>query len=112
MAPMNSEPEPTPRDQLRASDADRQAVVERLQAACAEGRLDLAELDERTAGAYAAKTLGDLKPFTVDLPPPAPKSAVPAPPPESDDVVDRFKRGVGALPNWVLPVAGVVVALN
>lgn len=61
-------------DSLRASDADREATVARLQHAFAEGRLELAEVDERTAAAYAAKTFGDLAALTRDLPaePPAP----------------------------------------
>lgn len=58
--------EPTPT--ARASDRDRHAVVERLQWASAEGRLTAAERDERIAAAYAAKTLADLAPLTVDLP--------------------------------------------
>jgi hypothetical protein len=43
-------------------------VVAQLNAAFSEGRLDVAELDERVAAAYAAKTLGELVPLTVDLP--------------------------------------------
>ena len=39
-----------------------------LNAAFAEGRLDVGELDERVAAAYAAKTLGELVPLTADLP--------------------------------------------
>jgi hypothetical protein len=113
-------PEPTPADKLRASDTDRQKVVDRLQEAFSEGRLDLAELDERTAGAYAARTLGDLKQFTRDLPPPGTKAELPAAPastpatakPQSNDIVDRFKRGIEELPGWVLPVAGIVIVIN
>ncbi|HTK67515.1 MAG TPA: DUF1707 domain-containing protein, partial [Pseudonocardia sp.] len=41
---------------LRASNDDRERVVERLHRAHAEGRLDLHELDERLAVAYAART--------------------------------------------------------
>lgn len=111
-------PEPDPGDKLRASDADRQAIVDQLQAAFSEGRLDLSELDERTAGAYAAKTMGELKEFTRDLPPPGtraelPASAQPAPPAKApDDFVDRMKAGVAALPPWVMPVVAVIVAMN
>ena len=53
---------------IRAGNADRERVVAQLNAAFAEGRLDVAELDERVAAAYAAKTLGELVPLTVDLP--------------------------------------------
>jgi len=55
-------------DRLRASDADREAVVERLRQAHSEGRLDLTEFDERTRNAYAARTYAELAPLTSDLP--------------------------------------------
>jgi hypothetical protein len=63
---------------LRASDADREAVAQRLRAAHGDGQLDTAELDERLSAAYAAKTLGELAPLTEDLGPIAPASP-PAP---------------------------------
>lgn len=53
---------------LRASDADREAVVQALHAAMAEGRLTPAELQERVGQAYAAKTISELDPLTRDLP--------------------------------------------
>jgi Domain of unknown function (DUF1707) len=56
------------RDEMRAADADRQAVAERLKAALDEGRLDLHEYDERLQQAYAAKTYGDLEGLLTDLP--------------------------------------------
>lgn len=56
------------RDQMRASDADRERVVERLRAALNEGRLDLGEYDERMQQAYSAKTYGDLDGLLTDLP--------------------------------------------
>ncbi|MGY1602498.1 DUF1707 domain-containing protein [Geodermatophilus sp. SYSU D00815] len=55
---------------LRASDADRQAAVDRLQAALGEGRLDVDEFGERAAAAYAAVTVADLAPLVADLPAP------------------------------------------
>lgn len=53
---------------VRASDAERQAVVERLNRATDEGRLTLSEFSERTAAAYAATTRADLAPLLADLP--------------------------------------------
>jgi hypothetical protein len=53
---------------MRASDADRERVAKILHDAMGEGRLTVSELDERLQGVYAAKTLGDLVPFTADLP--------------------------------------------
>jgi hypothetical protein len=57
---------------LRAGNEDREKVVALLNSAFAEGRLDVTELDERVAAAYAAKTLGELAPLTADLPAPYP----------------------------------------
>jgi hypothetical protein len=54
--------------ELRASDAERTAVVDRLQAAMAEGRISVEEFTERSAAAHAARTVGDLAPLTRDLP--------------------------------------------
>jgi hypothetical protein len=56
------------RDEMRAADADRQAVADQLRSALEEGRLDLHEYDERVQRAYAAKTYGDLKGLLSDLP--------------------------------------------
>ena len=53
---------------VRASDAERDQAAEILRAAFAEGRLTPAELDERLAAAYAAKTRADLRDLTGDLP--------------------------------------------
>ncbi|GAB3901587.1 hypothetical protein GCM10027612_65230 [Microbispora bryophytorum subsp. camponoti] len=65
---------------MRASDAERESVVERLREASAEGRLTLAELTERTEAAYLAQTHGELAQITADLPGAAPAPAVPATP--------------------------------
>ncbi len=56
------------RDEMRAGDSDRQAVADKLKQALDEGRLDLAEYDERLQRAYAAKTYGDLEGLLDDLP--------------------------------------------
>jgi DUF1707 SHOCT-like domain len=56
------------RDEMRAADADRQAVAEKLKVALDEGRLDLHEYDDRLQRAYAAKTYGELNPLLADLP--------------------------------------------
>ena len=62
-----------PRDpahaRLRASDADRFTATHLLGEAYAEGRLDLAEHDERTEHARGARVLGDLVPLLEDLVP-------------------------------------------
>jgi hypothetical protein len=59
-------------DRMRASDADREAVTARLRDHYAEGRLTQDELDERVSAALGAKTFGDLRTLTTDLPGPVP----------------------------------------
>ncbi|MFI2258519.1 DUF1707 domain-containing protein [Streptomyces tubercidicus] len=54
--------------ELRASDADRERVAEILRDALAEGRLAMAEFEERLDATYQARTYGELQPLTADLP--------------------------------------------
>ncbi|MGY1724063.1 DUF1707 SHOCT-like domain-containing protein [Blastococcus sp. SYSU DS0533] len=60
---------------LRAADSDRAAVATTLGRAMSEGRLTVAEYDERLARAYAARTFGELAELTTDLPAAAPRPA-------------------------------------
>ncbi|WP_232661221.1 DUF1707 SHOCT-like domain-containing protein [Pseudonocardia sp. TRM90224] len=53
---------------MRASEADRAAVAERLRLAVDEGRLGLTEYDERLRATYASATYGELDRVTADLP--------------------------------------------
>lgn len=53
---------------LRASDADRERIAERLRTSHAEGRLDLAEFQQRLERCYEARTLGELSELVGDLP--------------------------------------------
>ncbi|MFI1033571.1 DUF1707 domain-containing protein [Streptomyces sp. NPDC020951] len=64
---MSDDAVPGPQD-LRASDADRERVSEVLRDALAEGRLDMAEFEERLDQTYKARTYGELAPITRDLP--------------------------------------------
>jgi hypothetical protein len=57
-----------PDPQLRAADADRDAVAHRLGEHMSAGRLSVAEYEDRVARAYAAKTYGELAELTRDLP--------------------------------------------
>lgn len=63
-----SEP-PEHRPALRASDADRERVVDILRTAAGEGRLDVEELDERVSAAYTIRALSELEALTFDLVP-------------------------------------------
>ncbi len=56
---------------MRASDRDRQQVVDRLRSALGDGRLTMEEYVDRMEVAYQAVTYGDLAPLGADLPAPA-----------------------------------------
>jgi hypothetical protein len=53
---------------LRASDAERDQVAERLRDATGEGRLLAEELEDRLEAVFAARTYGDLDAVVADLP--------------------------------------------
>lgn len=59
---------PTMDRDLRASNAEREKTTEALQQAVGEGRITMAEFEERIATAYAAKTRAELDVLTADLP--------------------------------------------
>jgi Domain of unknown function (DUF1707) len=74
---------------MRASDADRDAVLADLSEHFQAGRLTAEELDERTGQALAARTWGELRELLADLPaalpatsgrPPTPAGRVARPP--------------------------------
>jgi hypothetical protein len=84
---------------LRISNADRDNAIQQLQAALDEGRIDLAEFDERAKTAYEAKTNAELDLIFDDLPGGRPKEAevVPAGEPVQGEVEPA--RGHGR--NWI-----------
>jgi hypothetical protein len=53
---------------VRASDAERERVVSKLQREFAAGRLTMAELEQRIAAAQAARSREQLWTLTADLP--------------------------------------------
>src|SRR5258708_31924373 len=55
-------------EELRASHADRDQVVELLRVAAGDGRLSAEELDDRLECALTARTYAELAALTVDLP--------------------------------------------
>jgi hypothetical protein len=65
---MSTSPAVPDPQRLRASDADREAIAEKLREAAGDGRLTMDELDERLDAVYAAKTYAELEPITHDLP--------------------------------------------
>jgi hypothetical protein len=74
---MNAAQEGSRIPQMKASDADRDAVVAALSDHFQAGRLTREELDERTGRALTARTLDELDELTTDLP--ASRPAGPAP---------------------------------
>jgi hypothetical protein len=102
------------RNELRASDQDREHTAEILREAAAVGRLDMDELDDRLNAVYTAKTYGELAPIVRDLPqtaggPMAPAtSAAPADParfggnPTSSSAV-AVMSGFSRKGAWIVP---------
>lgn len=71
MGSRSRHPQPHPRAQhvgQRASDADRQRVVDLLRHHYGAGRLSDDDLSERVEIAYAGRTIGELEALTADLP--------------------------------------------
>src|SRR5690349_18171476 len=90
----------------RASDGERDAVVQRVQDAFAEGRLDDVEFDERTRAALTARTHTDLEALLADLPaapeaPAAPRAAAAGPGPGRFAVA--LKGSVRRAGRWRVP---------
>jgi hypothetical protein len=79
---------------LRASDADREQVAERLRDATVEGRLTTDELEERLGALSAARTYGELERLVRDLP----VSSSPA-------------KAPARLPTWIGVAAAVPIML-
>ncbi|NEB41783.1 DUF1707 domain-containing protein [Streptomyces sp. SID14515] len=96
-------PRPVPSGELRASHDDREAVVELLRDAAAEGRIDFDELDSRLEQALKARTHAELAVLTTDLPKPQPSES--GPPLVLKGGVFGASRGPG---RWEVP--GHVIA--
>jgi hypothetical protein len=86
--------------EVRASDADRDRVLDVLRDAAADGRLTAGEFDERMEAALSSRTLGELAVLTADLQP-RPRAA----PAQAEDVVRIDQRGgsVRRAGGWVVP---------
>lgn len=84
---------------MRASDHDRQEVVDQLRGALADGRLKMDEFEDRMGLAYQAVTYGDLTPLYADLPAPGSKTEREAARPALAAPARAPRRGVlAALP--------------
>lgn len=89
-------------EDIRASHADRDQVVDIIRDAAAEGRLTPQELDQRVESALVARTLRDLAALTRDLPDHPRRTDLPIP---AKDVV-RIEKRIGTVEwngTWVVP---------
>jgi hypothetical protein len=89
--------------ELRASDADRERVAERLRDAVAEGRLDMAEFEERLEAAYTSRTYAELEPLTRDLPATGSTAPVPTAGPVSSGAWAE-RVGGGGTSSWAVAI--------
>jgi hypothetical protein len=107
---------PVALSQVRASDADRDRVVEVLRVAVGDGRLTADEFEERLGSALTSRTLGELAALTADLvagsPGPAgptgspgPAAATPTATKSAEDVsrIDQRGGSVQRGGQWVVP---------
>jgi hypothetical protein len=88
---------------MKASDADRDAVLSELSEHFQAGRLTSAEFDERAGRALAARTWGELRDLLRDLP-----TAQPGP----TGAPERPSRRPARLPVAVLAGIGIAVAVS
>lgn len=106
------------RASLRASDADREVVVELLREATADGRLGMDEIDDRLTAAYAARTFGELDAVTQDLltaPAVEPSERIVAVPPAHGSATEPLRlvavvEDVKREGRWAVPESIVVTA--
>jgi hypothetical protein len=104
-----------PAAEVRASDADRDAVLSELSEHFQVGRLTAAEFDERAGQALAARTWGELRDLLRDLPSAlsGPQSVAAASDAASSAASSPGRSGPPALlPVAVLAGIGIAVALS
>ena len=95
-----------PSGNMRASDADREAMAEILRRHYAAGRLDAEEFEERIAQCLSAKRLSDLDGLLTDLP----REPVPEPPRERDRSSYWPDWGPGRGPAVIVPIVVALIA--
>jgi hypothetical protein len=90
--------------QTRASDRERDAVLQRVQQAFAEGRLDDTEFDERMRSALGARTHAELDVLLTDLPADlAPAGPAPVTGPAPGKLAVAYKGSVRRAGRWRVP---------
>jgi hypothetical protein len=103
-------------DLMRASDDDRQQVVDRLRAALEEGRLKMEEFTERIGLAYQAVTYGELAKLHADLPAGRPQAQPAAPAAAAQPAAAGRRSAFADLPAplkvlWTIWLAAVSINL-
>lgn len=102
---MPSEPGMPP--EMRASDADRDRVMDVLREAVGDGRLTAEEFEERLEAAMSSRTFGELAELTADLvagPVPLAQSGAAAAP-AADEIRIRQRGGsVSRSGQWTVPL--------
>jgi hypothetical protein len=99
------------RGRLRASDADRERVVDALKLAFVQDRLSKGELAERVGRALESRTYAELASATADIPPrpvAVPRPRPPAAPPRQPVAPRRASPVSWKVVSWVVGV--IVVA--
>lgn len=110
---MDQSRESRPAGGVRASDSDRQAVVDQLRTAVDEGRLGLVEWNERVAQAYQARTYAELAEVAADLPAaqpeqrPAPVAPAPRRPDAASGVIRELPTALKVL--WTVWLSVVLI---
>jgi hypothetical protein len=109
-----------PSREMRISDSDRQSAADRLQAALNEGRLPVAEYDNRLGRLYQAVTYGDVAALFADLPnqqpvmqaamPQMPPMPMPMPMPPPQQTVGPMTGPGAVVQNTIVVNPGVAVA--
>jgi Domain of unknown function (DUF1707) len=93
---------------LRASDADREQVIDVLKAAFAQGRLSKSELVRRAGQALESKTYAELAGATAGIP----AGRAPAPPPRPPASPAPARRVNWKVVAWVVSVIILAPALG
>jgi hypothetical protein len=92
--------------EIRASDADRDRVIDVLRGAVGDGRLTTEEFEERLGAALSSRTLGELATLTADLAAaPSRPSAASAASVQAADII-RIDQRAGSIQRtgrWVVP---------
>jgi hypothetical protein len=99
-----SEPGMSP--EMRASDADRDRVMDVLREAVGDGRLTAEEFEERLEAAMSSRTYGELAELTADLvagPVPLAPSVSPAAPPAGEIRVRQRGGSFSRTGQWTVP---------